>query len=389
MPESKQSFCCPIGSMDGGTLTRAGARHIQLSQLIPKNHFCSMSFFRESPLINWTYTSAVLLTAYDVHRSNDFWIDSVIRSGKTLKEEMIELGLSKDVALVADTGVFEMEARKAGISRNLGIDVGISLSSSQIIEAYELSGADVFVAPDEIILATDEKHRIREKIATMKDKLHSILEIAKPESLIAVIQGHDKNTMTNLFDFYRSQGIMRFAIGGLIPLWTYDKNMFQRVIHQARELTRGFWLHAFGLPVISLLPFYLHEVGMDSVDTSTLLYMTASRKYLVGLNPRPVRLAHFSQCNCSGCRFLNPDLNPRGHNFFIHLYIHNFLEAVKAIETGLKHSEEYDNKVHGTFEESAPQEQLPNKRHSHPQDSNSSNDWKTALDAFKGHSSFA
>ncbi|MHA2192475.1 MAG: hypothetical protein ACXAAR_03505 [Candidatus Thorarchaeota archaeon] len=366
-------------------MTRARLGQSKLSHLIPKNHFCSMSFFRETPLINWTHTSAVLFTAYDVHRSNDFWIDSVIKSGKTLKEEMVDLGFPKDVTMVADTGIFEMEARKAGISRNLGIDVDISLSNRQIIEAYELSGADLFVAPDEIILATDEKTAIREKTSVMKDNLIDVLEIAKPEHIIAVIQGHDEKTMTDLFDFYRSHGIVHFAMGGLIPLWRYDKTLFRRVLHDARKLTRGFWLHTFGLPIISLLPFYLHEVGMDSVDTSTLLYMTARRKYLVGLNPRPVRLADFTLCECPGCRVLTPEINPRGHEFFIHLYIHNVQEAVKSINNGIEFIEEEHQETE-RIREAKGQEKSDSS--SMPQDSNLDG-WKTALDAFSGHSSFA
>jgi hypothetical protein len=344
-----------------------------------------MSFFREAPLINWTHTSAVLFTAYDIHRSNDFWIDSVIKSGKTLKEEMVNLGFPKNVAMVADTGIFEIEARKAGISKNLGINVEISLSNSQIIEAYELSGADYFVAPDEIILATDEKTRIREKISLMKDNLRDVLEIAEPEHIIAVIQGQDEKTMTDLFDFYRSHSIMHFAMGGLIPLWKYDKALFRRVLHDARELTRGFWLHTFGLPVISLLPFYLHEVGMDSVDTSTLLYMTARRKYLVGLNPRPVRLAEFSLCDCPGCKVLTPDLNPRGHDFFIHLYIHNIQEAVRSIESQTEYAEISENEVGETNSLVKSRKHLGGDDNSHMHDSKNDNGWKTAFDEFSGY----
>ncbi|MFW9886454.1 MAG: hypothetical protein ACFFEX_18870 [Candidatus Thorarchaeota archaeon] len=340
-----------------------------LSRLIPKNHFCSMSFFREIPLINWTYTSSVLFTAYDIYRSSDFWIDSVIKSGKTLKEEMISLGFPKEVTMVADTGIFEMEARKAGISRNLGIDLDISLTNSQIFEVYELSGADMFVAPDEIILATDEKTRIHEKAARMKNNLRDILEIARPESIIAVIQGQDKNTMADFFDFYRSNGIVHFAMGGLIPLWMHDKTLFRRVVHEAREMTRGFWLHTFGLPIIGLLPFYLYEVSMDSVDTSTLLYMTAKRLYLVGLNPRPVRLADFSLCDCPGCKVLTPDLNPRGHNFFIHLYIHNVCEAGTSIQKGTGDQEESDTESKINTPPSKPKHPLKNVGlHSHQSD---------------------
>ncbi|MFX1580036.1 MAG: hypothetical protein ACFFBJ_10345, partial [Promethearchaeota archaeon] len=88
--------------------------------MIPKFHFCSVPLFREEPLINWTFTKSVLFTAYDVFRSHDFWIDSVINSGQTLKEALVDLGFPKTNSLVVDTGIFEMEAKKAGISQDLG-----------------------------------------------------------------------------------------------------------------------------------------------------------------------------------------------------------------------------------------------------------------------------
>ncbi len=165
----------------------------KLSHLIPKNHFCSFSLFRQEPLINWTYTDAVLFTAYDIYRSTDFWLDEIINSGKTLKEGLIELGFPKGNTLVADTGVFEMEVRKAGIARNLGIEVDIELTNSQIFEAYELSGADYFVAPDEIILPQDSQTETITKIGKIKDNLLELLEVVPASKVIAVIQGYSNS----------------------------------------------------------------------------------------------------------------------------------------------------------------------------------------------------
>ncbi len=100
-----------------------GAKDTKLSRLIPKFHFCSVPLFREAPLVEWTYTDAVLFTAYNVFRSHDFWLDEVMNSGATLKEALVDLGFPKCSSLVIDTGVFEMEAKKAGISHELGIAV--------------------------------------------------------------------------------------------------------------------------------------------------------------------------------------------------------------------------------------------------------------------------
>jgi len=127
---------------------------------------------------------------------------------------------------------------------------------------------------------------------------------------------------------------------------------------------------------------------MDSVDTSTLLYITAGRKYLVGLNPRPVRLADFSKCLCPGCKVLPPDLNPHGHDFFIHLYLHNVHEAVNSIQKGTEYKEELDieSKIK-TPKMTAKQLSKDIEFHSHP--CNLDDGWKTVLDDLSGYSSFA
>ena len=273
----------------GHLYLRVKGKSQRLSRLIPKFHFCSVSLFREEPLINWTYTDAVLFTAYDIFRSNDFWLDMVASSGATLKEALIDLGFPKSNSLVIDTGVFEIEAKKAGISRDLGIDIDIQLTNAQIFEAYELSGADFFVAPDEIILPLDSPETVKGKINVIKGNLIDLLEIVPASKVVAVIQGQQREVVDSLLDFYRENGIGFFAVGGVIPLYYHDKDLLQRHLNYVREATKKEWLHIFGLPQLSLLSYYLHEVRVDSVDTSALTYLTARRRYLVGLTPQPVR----------------------------------------------------------------------------------------------------
>ncbi len=313
-----------------------GKKKMRLSRLIPKNHFCSLSLFRDEPLIKWKYTQAVLFTAYDVYRSNDFWIDQTMNSGKTLKEGLIELGFPKENILVADTGVFEMEAKKAGIAKELGIDVDIELSNKQIFEAYRLSGADYFVAPDEIVLPFDDKQTVTTKIATIKENLLELLEVIPPSKVIAVIQGHSDAVITDLYDFYREYDISRFAVGGVIPLYHHDKRKLEHVLKFVRDLTKEHWLHIFGLPRVDLLNYYLHKIRVDSVDTSTLLYLTARRRYLVGSKSEQVRKVKFDECSCEGCSKMNPIPSPRSSDFFVNLYIHNILEAVKLANTPME-----------------------------------------------------
>ncbi len=299
--------------------------HISFRKII----FCSFSLFRQEPLISWTYTDAVLFTAYDIYRSTDFWLDEMINSGKTLKEGLVELGFPKSNTLVADTGVFEMEAKKAGIARNLGIEVDIELTNNQIFEAYKLSGADYFVAPDEIILPQDNQNEITTKIGKIKDNLLELLEVVPASKVIAVIQGHSEEVISDIYDFHREQGISCFAMGGVIPLYFHSKDLLDSVLKYVRNLTKNHWLHIFGLPRVSLLQYYLHDIGIDSVDTSSLLYLTARRRYLIGSKGVQVREAVFKDCGCEGCNNLDPKVSTRSSNFFVNLYIHNILAAVK------------------------------------------------------------
>jgi hypothetical protein len=271
----------------------------------------------------------VLFTAYDVYRSHDFWLDKVVSSGATLKEALVDLGFPSSNSLVIDTGVFEMEAKKAGISRDLGIDVDIELTNCQIFEAYELSGADFFISPDEIILPLDDSAIIKEKIHTIKENLMGLLEIVPASKVIAVIQGHEKKVVDDLLDFYRNNGIGYFAVGGVIPLYHHDKELLQKHLTFVRKTIEKDWLHIFGLPRMSLLSYYLHEVKVDSVDTSTVTYLTARRKYLVGSKPIPVRLAEFEDCECPGCKVLTKNMSTRSPQFFANLYIHNIVTAAR------------------------------------------------------------
>ncbi len=300
-----------------------------LGPLVPKNHFASVSFFREDPLVRWDFTESVLLTAYDIYRTSDFWVDSVISSGKTLKEALVECGFPQKTKLMADTGIFELEAKKAGISRKICIEVDIKLKLSDILSAYELTGADYYVSPDEIILSSDKAEVKLRKSRQIKADLLQVLEQISAKQVIGVIQIADLDIANDLYDFYRSNGVKIFASGGMIPYYRFNRDKFEARLRRIRELTKGFWLHAFGLPEIRLLRYYLHEIHFDSVDTSMLLYLAIKRKYLVKSKQIPVRKADFKKCGCRGCKNLTPEMYTRSSEFFLGLYLHNVLEARK------------------------------------------------------------
>lgn len=308
-----------------------------------------------------------------MYRSHDYWLDEVVNSGSTLKDALVNLGFPKANSLMIDTGVFEIETRKAGISNELGIDVNIELSNAQIFEAYELSGADFFVAPDEIILPVDGPEIIKEKVDIIKSNLMDLLDIVKASKIIAVIQGHEQEVVDDLLDFYRENKIRYLAVGGVIPLYHYDRELLSKHLSYVRKATKSEWLHIFGLSRMSLLPYYLQQVKVDSVDTSALTYLTAGRKYLVGLMPGPVRLADFDNCTCPGCSALSKEMSTRSVEFFANLYIHNVvtasLESMKKCNTStLLHVQ--------TEKESATQTKAK-------QPNNNESGWMTAEETFR------
>ncbi|MBS3794146.1 MAG: hypothetical protein KGY80_04575 [Candidatus Thorarchaeota archaeon] len=298
-----------------------------LSSLVPKHHFVGLNFFRQPPLVNWEFTDSVLFTAYDFYRTSSFWIERVIRQGMTLKEALVDMGFPKENRLLADTGVFSIEARKAGIARELGIEPEIELRNEQIFHAYSVSGADLFVAPDEIVVPDDRKEEGKKKVSIIKDNFLDLLEVVPPSKVLAVIQAPDKPTAAELFDFYKSHGVTTFAAGGLIPLWKSSAKKLRDMLKYIRKLTDGYWLHAFGLPRIRLLPYYIHIIGINSVDSSMLLYLSAKKRYIDGLKVIPVRKADFSTWQCPGCANMKEKPVAYSYQFFINLYIHNIHAA--------------------------------------------------------------
>ena len=107
-------------------------------------------------------------------------------------------------------------------------DIEIELSNGQVFEAYEMSGADYFVSPDEIILPLDSQEEIRQKVNTIKENLSALLETIPSSKVIAVIQGHQKKIIDELLDFYRENGVQYFAMGGVIPLYHHDRKLLEK-----------------------------------------------------------------------------------------------------------------------------------------------------------------
>ena len=150
-------------------------------------------------------------------------------------------------------------------------------------------------------------------------------------------------------------------------LYHHSKELLERVLKFTRNLTKDYWLHIFGLPRMSLLQYYLHKIGVDSVDTSALLYLTARRRYLVGSKGEQVRTVDFKDCDCKGCSNLDPMPSTRSPDFFVNLYIHNILAAVKLVNTPSSYGQE-ESKMEKKEETEAGQKSDGQKRIQEPRE---------------------
>lgn len=79
--------------------------------LIYKYPFQNPIFNESKELLDWTFSKIILITAFDLLR-NDGLVSFLQRSGSTLKEYIRDFGFNKDVKIMVDTGIFEVEAKK-------------------------------------------------------------------------------------------------------------------------------------------------------------------------------------------------------------------------------------------------------------------------------------
>jgi len=248
-----------------------------------------------------------------------------------------------------------------------------------VLFAYSVSGADKYISPDEIIMPENRVWAIKRKVNMIKENLISLLGAVPSSKVVGVIQGHEASVINEIVDFYKENQICTYAAGGLIPLWHADPSLLPVVLRYMRKATKGRWIHAFGLPSMKLLSLYLSDIGVNSVDTSALLYLTDRRLYMVGLEAKPVRIADFAKCSFEGCRDLSPDDDTDSTHFFTCLYIHNVLEVSRFSEELAKKRGHVSHVATGLPQAKPGQVPAPRERvRSHPLPRSS---WKTAQEA--------
>lgn len=304
------------------------------SRVIFKFPFLNPLFLENERMLEWPFSECILVTAYDLLK-NDPLISKLQRQGSTLKEYFVERGFNKNIKIMADTGIFAFEFRKAKLDLSIPIEIPDKLENKDIFMAYELIDPDYLVAPDEIILWEDSLEVSNKKIQTMEGNLNETLDRFDRSKIYAVLQGIETVQINYFCDMFKSLKIERVARGGLLPL-IKNKAVFSRLLRESELLARNAGikeLHGFGLPGVNSLPEYFVNNTYDTIDTSTIYFYTLDKRYLdEGGRLIPVKNAFFNNCGCEYCaNLLQMRGYPNSGNFMINLYSHNSLMVIKLL----------------------------------------------------------
>jgi queuine/archaeosine tRNA-ribosyltransferase len=144
-----------------------------------------------------------------------------------------------------------------------------------------------------------------------------------------VIQGTKKETMDEIYDFEKSNGITLFARGGLIPI-KRKNNLYCNVLNYSRQLTAENILHAFGIVGLNQIKCYGRCAQIDSFDSTIVRALTAEL-YWIDTNLIKHRFNDqvIKNCDCIYCRYLT-ELNVSKYDFaseaiMQNLYLHNII----------------------------------------------------------------
>ncbi len=296
-------------------------------KFIPKHYLLSDPSFWDPIFIEWNYTDTILLTAYDLLR-NDALIYFLHSNSMTLKELMRENGFPKQTKIFADSGIFMLEWFKLTKSKTFKQDFSnVNLPIEEIIEGYKLIDPDYLVAPDEIILPNEKEEVVKEKTEKIKEGILKTLDEFPKLKIVGVIQGTKKETMDEIYDFEKSNGITIFARGGLIPI-KRKNNLYCNVLTYSRQLTTKNTLHAFGIVGLDQIKCYGRCAQIDSFDSTIVRALTAELYWIDSkLMKRRFNDQIINECNCDYCEELTELKLDRyeyaSRKIMINLYLHN------------------------------------------------------------------
>ena len=96
-----------------------GLDHLK-SRVIFKFPFQNSLFLEYPLMLKWPFSDTILVTAYDLLKK-DSMLSRMQREGSTLREYLTEKGFNTDIKIMADTGIFAFEFRKAKLDGNTAI----------------------------------------------------------------------------------------------------------------------------------------------------------------------------------------------------------------------------------------------------------------------------
>lgn len=244
-----------------------------------KHLYPSIIEWQEQPFAPWSFRENVLLNVLS------FFESDLLTEEFSLKKE-----LRCDILM--DSGAFTATA------------MGFQMDPYEVAEIQAILKADLIVPLDEVVLLSDTKEIVKEKISNTIRNTEILIDLKpKGSEIIGPLQGFSKEILLNLYDKFRVLGIRKFALGGL----GFDPDLQRNLkrIKIARDITKNQFLHVFGKFLQPELLKYLIDLNVDSVDGYD--YIISSLKGLYIINRKYESLVNISEkdikkCNCTVCQ---------------------------------------------------------------------------------------
>ncbi|MFW9778552.1 MAG: hypothetical protein ACFFE8_06825 [Candidatus Heimdallarchaeota archaeon] len=181
--------------------------------------------------------------------------------------------------------------------------LGFTLDPFEVAEIHSRLKADLIVPLDDIIFSEDNETMINQKVATTILNTEILIDLKPKESeIVGPLQGLSLDVIERLFDAYRSLGIRKFALGGLV----FQSSLKQTIEHikRVRKLTNGFFLHVFGRFLHPALLKPIMKAKADSVDGFGYILKSVKGMYIEQKTRKYVAigaLESVEECPCSVC----------------------------------------------------------------------------------------
>ena len=248
-------------------------------QLYFKHLYTSLQEWQDEPFSPWKFEGNVLLSILS------FFESSILTDEFSLKNEL-------QCETFMDSGAFAATS------------MGFQLDPYEVAELQAQLKADLIVPLDLIVFEHDSNEIAQIKIEKTIENTEILLDMKpKGSDIVAPLQGFTEEVLTYSYDKFKSLGINRFALGGLVFQSRIEDNLSR--IQLAREVTKKNPLHIFGKFLHPELLHHLYECNVDSVDGYGYIVSSLKGSYVFEEAYKPIieiEEDEFSLCQCSVCR---------------------------------------------------------------------------------------